>query len=270
MLRLIPLVIPFLLCLIVIPAYAEVTSLQADRMLYAIDMNVYFTGTVDNMDSQKLVNLLIKNPDGKIVLMTGKFAASNDTFQITINTNDPNQFYIKGTYEATAFVNSASTGKTIFFDFSPNGSPVLHQTIESQNNTNYSKDTTGSNVLSQTSVPSKHEFVLHENMDIGNVGNTSKPVTLITNVRQTSSGYDLENLLYPTMVACGSVIVGLIVYRKMKRSKTKSEQSKKSEQIIEDMDSHEDYALAVLKNRLAKGEINIEEFKATKEVLDES
>ncbi|HJT09228.1 MAG TPA: SHOCT domain-containing protein [Candidatus Nitrosotalea sp.] len=267
--RLALLVMPFLLCLIVIPAYAEVTSLQADRTLYAIDMNVYFTGTVDNTDSQKLVNLLIKDPDGKIVLMTGKFAALNDTFQITINTNDPNQFYIKGTYQATAFVSSASAGKTIFFDFSPNGSPVLHQT-ESQNSANSSKGIAGSNVLSQISGPSKYESVLHENMNIVDTDNTSKPITLITNVKQSSSGYDLENLLYPTMVACGSIMVGLIVYRKMKRSKIGSEQSKKSEQVMEDIDSHEDYALAVLKNRLAKGEITIEEFKTTKDVLDES
>lgn len=270
MLRLGLLVMTFLLCLIVIPAYGEVTSLQADRTLYAIDMNVYFTGTVDSTDSQKLVNLLIKDPNGKIVLMAGKFAALNDTFQIIINTNDPTQFYIKGTYQATAFVNSASTGKTIFFDFSPNGSPVPHQTIESQNSTNSSKGTTGSNAFSQTSGPGKHEFVLHENMNIVDTGNTSKPVTLVTNVKQSSNGYDLENLLYPTMVACGSVIVGLIVYRKMKRSKAALEQPKKSVQVMEDIGSHEDYAMSVLKNRLAKGEITIEEFKATKDALDES
>ena len=270
MLRLGPLVMPFLLCLIVIPAYAEVTSLQTDRTLYAIDMNAYFTGTVDSMDSQKLVNLLIKDPSGKIVLMTGKFAALNNTFQITINTKDPNQFHIKGTYQATAFVNNASGGKTIFFDFSPNGSPVPHQTIASQTSTNSSKDAADNNAFLQTSEPNKHELALRENMNIVDVGNTSKPITSVTNVKQSSNGYDLKSLLYPTMVACGCVIVGLIIYRKMKRSKIELEQPKKSVQVIEEIDGHEDYALAVLKNRLARGEISIEEFKATKDVLDES
>lgn len=270
MLRLGTLVMPFLLCLIVIPAYAEVTSLQTDRTLYAIDMNAYFTGTVDSTDSQKLVNLLIKDPNGKIVLMAGKFAALNDTFQITINTNDPNQFHIKGTYQATAYVNSASGGKTIFFDFSPNGSPVHHQTTASQNSTSSSKDTANNNAFSQTLEPNTRELPLHENMDIADVGNTSKPIPSVTNVQQPSNGYDLKSLLYPTMIACGSVIVGLIVYRKMKRSKAALEQPQKSAQVIEDMGGHEDYALSVLKNRLAKGEISIEEFKATKDVLDES
>lgn len=268
MIRLVSLVVLFLPCLIAVPAYAEVTSLQTDRPLYAIDMNVYFTGTVDSADSQKLVNLLIKDPNGKIILMTGKFAAINDAFQITINTNDPSQFYLKGTYQATAYVDSASNGKTIFFDFSPNGSPVTHSTTP-QNGIN-SSNAVGNDTLSKTSEFKQHEFVLHENMNITDTGNTSKSIPLITsNVKQSSNEHNLETIVYPAMIVCGVGIVGLIAYRKMKMSKAESGQSKKSIHVIDGIDNHEDYALAVLKNRLARGEITIEEFKAMKDALDE-
>ena len=267
MIRLVSLVVLFLPCLIVIPAYAEVTSLQTDRSLYAIDMNVYFTGTVDSADSQKLVNLLIKDPSGKIILMTGKFAATNDTFKITVNTNDPSQFYLKGTYQATAYVDSASNGKTIFFDFSPNGSPVT--ILTTQNGIN-SSNFVGNDTLPKTSEFKQHEFVLHENMSIADTGNTSKSIPLITsNVKQSSNEYNLETIVYPAMIICGVGIVGLIAYRKMKTSKVESNQSKKPMPVIDDVDNPENFALAVLKNRLARGEITIEEFKATKDALDE-
>ena len=268
MIKLVLLVALFIPCLIVIPAYAEVTSLQTDRSLYAIDMNVYFTGTVDGTDSQKLVNLLIKDPNGKIILMTGKFAATNDTFQITVNTNDPSQFYLKGKYQATAYVDNASNGKTVFFDFSPNGSPVIISTT-SQNGIN-SSNFVDSDTLSKTSELNQHEFVLHENMSIADVGNTSKSIPLITsNVKQSSNEYDLEAIVYPAMIICGVGIVGLIAYRKMKMSKAESDQSKQPIPVIDDIDNREDYALSVLKNRLARGEITIEEFKITKDALDE-
>ncbi|MDE1765399.1 MAG: hypothetical protein KGI27_03875 [Thaumarchaeota archaeon] len=248
-----------LFLLTMVPAYAEVTSLQSDRTSYSVDMNVYFTGTVDSTDSQKLVNLLIQDPNGKIVLMTGRFAAQNDTFQIIINTNDPSQFHLKGTYKAVAFVDNESNGKTASFDFSPNGSPVIHQTSGSQ-------DVSGKNTLQ--SVGLNHTSQLHENMTIVDMVNTSKITKSESNHAQ-SNGYDVESVLYPSMVACGAGIVGFIVYLRMQRSKTKSEQSKKSLSLNQAVDEKEDYALTVLKNRLAKGEMTLEEFKATRDALDE-
>jgi uncharacterized membrane protein len=268
MTRMIPLIVLFLFSLIVIPAYAEVVSLKTDRALYAIDMNVYFTGTVDNTDSQKLVNLLVKDPNGKIVLMTGKFAAHNDTFQITINTNDPSQFNLTGTYQATAFVNNANDGKTIFFDFSPNGLPIVHQTVAPKNNTQSLQNTITSNNITQSLEQNQNKSALHENMSTIDTGNKSKVIPSVTdNVKQYSSGYDLENVIYPVMIVCGVAIVGFIAFHKIKTSKTKSK-SKKPISEMTDTD-HDDYAMAVLKNRLAKGEITIEEFKATKDALGE-
>ncbi|MDE1762695.1 MAG: hypothetical protein KGH88_00415 [Thaumarchaeota archaeon] len=242
--------------------------MQSDRALYSVDMNVYFTGTVDSTDSQKLVNLLIQDPNGKIVLMTGRFAAQNDTFQIIVNTNDPSQFYLKGTYKAVAFVDNESSGKTISFDFSPDGSPVIHQTNGSSaaNQTAESKNASGGNTLQPPNL--NHTAQLHENTTIVGMVNTSKIAKSESNHVQPN-GYDLGNILYPSMAACGAGIVGFIVYLRMQRSKTKSGQSKKSVSLNPAADEKEDYALTVLKNRLAKGEMTLDEFKATKDALSE-
>lgn len=249
----------------VLPAYAEVTSVYTDRTLYSIDMNVYFTGTVDNTDSQKLVNLLIKDPNGKIILMTGAFATSNDTFQISVNTNDQSQFSLKGTYEAIAFVNNESTGKTIFFDYSPNGTPVIHQLTEPENNTQSSQSIPGGS--NSTTPTRKFESVLHENVNIVDLMNVPKIIPPNDNKLSSNTSY-VESILYPVMVACGIGLVGFIVYQRMKRSKMNDDQSKHTGEE-KDMGSQEDYALIILKNRLAKGDITLEEFKMVKDVLNE-
>src|SRR5574337_923961 len=241
---------PFLLFMTVYPAYAEVSSLQTDRTFYSIDMTIYFTGTVQPADSQKLVNLMIQDPNGKIVLMTGKIAESDNTFHISINTNDQNQFYLKGIYSATAFVNGMSGGKTIHFDFSPDGSPVYHTTTESQN---VGQASNGSNSF-QPSYLKHYESVLYENTNLSDAINNSKKIQSMYGIsKQPSIGYDVENIVYPLMAACGAGIVVLVVYRKRKRSKGMPE---KNQQTLPVNDTYEsDYAMMILKNRLAKGEI---------------
>lgn len=254
-----------LFSLAVIPACAEVTSLHTDRPLYAIDMNVYFTGTVDNTDSQKLVNLMIQDPNGKLVLMTGTISESNGTFQITVNTDDQNQFNLKGTYSATAFVNTGSDGKTIFFDFSPDGSPVIHQAQGFKNSTSSSQNKTESSESLQTS-NQYHKVSLYENLTMDDTANMSKTMLSTSQSPAPSTEYDSESVLYPLMAACGAGIVGFIMYQKRKRSK---DEGKSNTLETYDMKSQEDYALTILKDRLAKGEVTIEEFKAIKDVLNE-
>ncbi len=213
-------------------------------------------GTVDSTDSQKLVNLMVQDPQGKLVLMTGTFAQSNDTFQIVVNTNDQSQFHVKGTYSATAFIDSKSSGKTLFFDFSPDGSPVIH-TTESQNNSS-SQDSTGLN---------HHESVLYESMKITDVLNSSQKILSARNTDQSST-YDVASILYSIMVAGGAGLIGFILYQRKKRTSDSTVQSKQTMSMNSSDDT--DYAMMILKNRLAKGEITIEEFNATKDALNES
>lgn len=253
--------------LTVTSAYAEVTSLQTDRTLYAIDMNVYFTGTVDAADSQKAVNLVIHDPYGKLVLITGTISKSDGSFQITINTNDPTQFPLAGTYNATAFVGDETGGRTILFDFSPNGSPIVHQTPVTQNNAQLSHNTNGSNPASQTS--NSHELTLHENVSINATLTLAKVNLMLHSLEQPRPSYDFENILYPVMAICGAGIVGFILYRKKTSASKSRTVSPESSSTTQEDETSGNYALGILKNRLAKGEITIEEFKVLKDVLSE-
>ena len=249
--------------LTVVPAYAEVTSLQTDRSLYSIDMSIYFTGTVSSTDSQKLVNLMIQDPDGKIILMTGKYADSNNTFQIIVNTADPSQFSLKGTYSASAFVDSKQSGETITFDFSPDGSPVSHTSessgvIPSQNEMNNTNQET---ITNNNKSPSNENITIVDSVTASKKTN----VTLTPSDLPTSSP-QLTNVFYPLMVVGGAGLVGFILYQKKKKGHDVSKQSEESS-IKNKPDK--DYALTILKNRLAKGEITLEEFKMTRDALSE-
>jgi uncharacterized membrane protein len=251
-----------------IPVCAEVASLQTDRALYAIDMNVYFTGTVDATDSQKVVNLVIHDPYGKLVLITGNVSKSDGTFQITVNTDDPTQFSLAGTYNATAFVNDESGVKTVLFDFSPNGSPIVHQSTVTQNNTKFSS-TNESNASLHTS-NQQHKYVLNESMTIDDTPTSAKVNSMSAGSEQHSTGYDFKNILYPVMAICGVGIVGFILYRKkMIASKSGTTNFESSLDAKDIDDTKDDYALVILKNRLAKGEITLEEFKVLKDTLSE-
>lgn len=229
-----------------LPAFAEVTSLQADRPLYSSDMEILFSGTVDTYDEGKLVNLMVFNPDGKLVMMTGGTAEPNGTFQISASTNDPSQFGTKGTYFASAFVNFKSDGKTIGFDFSPDGSPVSHL-----------QQTGGATgVKLYETIPEKIAA-----SDLANMSRPPGPLPLLGG----QAGVGIADVIYPVMAACGAAIVGVIVYKRTKRAAKPAEPSRETV----DESSEPDYAMMILKNRLAKGEISLEEFKATKEALGE-
>ncbi|MDE1726846.1 MAG: SHOCT domain-containing protein [Thaumarchaeota archaeon] len=256
--------------LAIIPAYAEVESLQTDRPSYATYMNMYFTGTVDKADAQKSVNLVIHDPYGKLVLITSNASDSNGIFHIIINTNDPNQFSLKGTYGATAFVTDESGGKTISFDFSPDGSPVNHQT-STQNNSQTSQNIAENNtVLKSLNLQHSNSIVEHS-VNITDTVTVSKINSTVYHSEQSSTSYDFKNILYPLMAICGAGIVGLILYLRKKKCDSETTDNKESElSSHDDNETKDDYALMVLKSRLAKGEITLEEFKTLKDILNES
>ena len=111
------------MCSMLIPAYAEVSSLKVNRTFFGPGSTIYFTGTVDAGDAGKIVNLAIHDPTGKFISpLQSAFTSANGTFQVTITTNQ--QYSVKGSYNATAFIAQESAGKVVSFIFSPDGSPI--------------------------------------------------------------------------------------------------------------------------------------------------
>lgn len=244
-----------------IPAYAEVNSFQTDKSFYTTGSKIYFTGTVGIGDYQKQVNLVIHGPLGKFVLISGNYSDSIYTFEIVVNTNDTNQFSSKGTYSATAFIGDPSGGKTITFDFSPDGSPVIHQVPQ---NTNAGTTNAGQ----QT--PQHYVAQLNENISMSDVGGKQIKVNAST-IEKSASPFDFKNILYPVISLCGVGIVIAVIYFKKINLKPSKQKSIKPQPTTQTMISEpeDDSAMLILKNRLAKGEINLDEFKAIKDALSE-
>jgi uncharacterized membrane protein len=111
---------------VIIPAYADVTSLQTISQFYKGGGVIQFSGTTLSTDPPN-VSLIIFDPNNKYVLLTSGTTDSNHTFQISVDTSiQSNQqlFTLKGMYNATAFVTNKTDGKTVSFAFSPDGSSL--------------------------------------------------------------------------------------------------------------------------------------------------
>ncbi len=241
-----------------IPAYAEVNSFRTDKSFYTPGNKIYFTGTVGISDYQKQVNLVIHNPMGKFVLISGNFSDSTYTFEIVVNTNDTTQFSTKGTYGATAFVGTPSEGQTIAFDFSPDGSPVIRQTPPVNN-----PGTSTGQSSSQ-----HYQTQLNEGIATSDVtGNLTK--VQIPPVEKPVTPFDFKSIMYPLIALCGVGIVIAVIYFKKTNLifNVQKTTPRPSTQTISS-EPEDDYAILILKNRLAKGEINLDEFKAIKNELD--
>ena len=243
-----------------IPAYAEVNSFQTDKSFYVQGNKIIFSGTVEIGDYQKHVNLVIHSPLGKFVLISGNYSDSIYTFEIVVNTNDTNQFSTTGTYSATAFIGDPSSGKTIAFDFSPDGSPVIHQPPQNSNSES-----------TNTNQPNAQHYVtqLNENITMSDVReNQMKGNPSI--IEKPPITFDFMTILYPVISLCGvGIVIAVIYFRKinLKPNIQKKDKSQSIQQVISESD--DDHAMLILKNRLAKGEITLEEFKAVKDALSE-
>jgi uncharacterized membrane protein len=111
---------------VIIPAYAEVTSLQTSSSFYKAGDMIQFSGTTLSTDPHN-VTILIFDPTNKFVLLVSGTADNNNAFQVSVDTSLPSNqqiFSLKGLYNATAFVANKIDGKTVSFAFSPDGSSL--------------------------------------------------------------------------------------------------------------------------------------------------
>ncbi|GBF24922.1 hypothetical protein MnTg01_01268 [archaeon MnTg01] len=106
---------------IAIPAFAEVETIQTDKLFYTTKEKIIFSGTVD-YDSTGLVSIVIRDSNDKFVLLTQAIIKSDNTFERSVNSNE--KFSVHGIYNATAFIVNTSEGAFTIFDYSLDGSPV--------------------------------------------------------------------------------------------------------------------------------------------------
>jgi len=106
---------------IAIPAFAEVETIQSDKLFYSNGDKIIFSGTVD-YDSTGLVSIVIRDSNEKFVLLTQAIIKSDNTFERSVNSNE--KFSVHGIYNATAFIVKISEGAFTIFDYSLDGSPV--------------------------------------------------------------------------------------------------------------------------------------------------
>lgn len=311
-----------------IPVYGEVKSLKADKTLYANGDTIIFSGTVDKEDFRKMVNIVIHDPQNNFVGITAGFSEEDNTFHIPVKTTDAqfqNKFALKGTYNATAFITVESKGITLGFDFSPDGSPVVHsqtttpvpppktetteepkpkQDVTSQTQPDTTQQTSDGGKSVQEKIQERIEIakkqrealskppvqtaptenhIVNQTSSVNVVNNTvTKPVT---HTEEKSAGTDMNtgqfdldssSFIYAIAGIVGAAAVAAIIYgvknkkKNKKQAEPKDEQAQKTEAQEKTILPPEDqYPLMILKNRLAKGEITIEEFNELKDALKE-
>ena len=104
-----------------IPVFAEVETIQTDKLFYSNGDKIIFSGTVD-YDSTGLVSIVIRDSNDKFVLLTQALIKHDNTFERSVNSNE--KFTIHGIYNTTAFIVKISEGAFTIFDYSLDGSPV--------------------------------------------------------------------------------------------------------------------------------------------------
>jgi len=91
---------------IIIPAYAEVTSLNIDKINYILGDEITFFGTVEGASG--VVSVVIRDHTDEFVLLTQALIKQDNTFQRSI---DINQKFTKfGLYNAAAFIFNMTVG----------------------------------------------------------------------------------------------------------------------------------------------------------------
>jgi len=98
---------------IIIPAYAEVTSLNIDKINYIPDDEITFSGTVEE-GSTGLVSVVIRDHTNEFVLLTQALIKQDNTFQRSLVINQ--KFTKFGLYNVTAFIFNMSAGQSVTFE----------------------------------------------------------------------------------------------------------------------------------------------------------
>ncbi len=310
---------------LVMPAYADIKSLKTDKTFYKKGDKIIFSGTVEDEDIGEFVTVIVEDPAGNFVTLGSGYVTIDKDFEVTIDTNAKKikeKFASHGVYNATGFVENKTNSKWVVFDFSLDGSPVIHQTQQPspttepapaqqpaqqgpsqtqqpsptpQPNEEVESEIDNEDTTIQEKIKERIEAAKKEreaqtttppqtgsdetavNQTTTGESTASTDDTKITGNKPTSgvsSAIDLgSNLLYIVIGLGVAGAVAGVVYG-IKNKNRHNQGNKPVVKIREPSErssipSEDDYALMILKNRLAKGEITIDEYNALKEALRE-
>ncbi|MGQ0638620.1 MAG: hypothetical protein ACT4N1_04630 [Nitrososphaerota archaeon] len=301
---------------LIMPADADITSFKTDKTFYKKGDKVIFSGTVEDEDVGEFVTIIVEDPAGNFVTLRQGFVTIDKDFTVTIDTKE--EFLSHGVYNATGFVVNKTNSVWETFDFSLDGSPVVHPTPQpaptqqpipqqpSQQNPSQTQQFTSTppNDEVESEIDDEEKTIqekikerieaakqqreaetnppLQTGSDETGVNQTTiesmaTDATKVTGNNPTSgvsTAIDLgSNLLYVVLGLGGAgatagVVYGINKNRRNGGNKPVVKIREPSERSS--VPSENDYALMILKNRLAKGEITIDEFNALKEALRES
>ena len=102
-----------LFVLMIVPIYAEVTTITLEKIFYIIDEEISFSGTENEGD--KMVTVIVKDPNGNPEVLSD-FSDSEGKYE-TIPQSVKNIFSINGIYNVTAFVDKIEEGITMQLEF---------------------------------------------------------------------------------------------------------------------------------------------------------
>ena len=98
-----------------VPAFAEVESIDTDKLFYSPGDTISFSGTVDG-DDTGLVTIVIRDSNDKFVLLTQAFIKPDNSFERNVDTSE--KFSSHGIYNASAFLVNMTEGSLTRFDYS--------------------------------------------------------------------------------------------------------------------------------------------------------
>lgn len=292
---------------LMIPVYADVLTFKTDKIFYGRTSTIMFSGTVEQDDFGNLVTIVIEDPNGNFVKLLQAYPDADDKFQKSLDVSK--FYTDAGTYNATAFLTNKTNGIVIDFDIEKQRpvttQPVTQQMSEPKQEENkpvfdtqtiQNSDSGDATKTIQEKIKERIEAAkkLKESQTkiIENLDNkTTSATTPVTNnatstdnsntgeeksdaTQETKASLD-SNLLYVIIGLGGAGAAGAVVYSVKNKPKPKDYSSyftpvEKTEAAQKpDVQSDDDYALMILKNRLAKGEITIEEFNELKKALKE-
>ena len=114
------------LSLVMVPAFAEVQSVNTDETIYFKDEIITFSGTVEENDGG-LVTIVIRQPGGEFVRLTQATIQPDSTYERSLQINK--KFLIDGKYTVESFIQNMTGGDTTQFDFSRDGTRSTQTTV---------------------------------------------------------------------------------------------------------------------------------------------